>query len=391
MTANSKFRNFCSALFCAQSLLMLATILAILIANGNYFETYKEFFRQPLFSLDFIGLPAASLKFIIDDFLMVIFFILVGSELKKEGKVGELSSKEKMLFPVIAAFGGVIMPAILFSLINHDHPENMRGFAIPTATDIAFTYAIIKAFGDRIPNALKIFIVTLAVADDLVAIVIIALFYSKDLQFFYLFLAFYAAFLLYYMICQNVKNIPAYLFIGAFLWFFTLKSGIHPTLSRRFLAFLILYKINKEDVLMKIDYALTKPVNFLILPLFAFANAGVEIKNFSLAMLLDPLIFGIAFGLFIGKQIGITATSYALVKLKLCPMLDKTNWIQFYGVAILAGIGFTMSLFVGNLAFTQDDILNKVRIGVMGGSLISVVAGSLFLLIVTKKNHAQKR
>jgi len=368
-------------IFSSEILLLFATIFAILVANSSYFDLYHDFFKT---TLNF-GLPAfehVSLKFLIDDCLMSIFFILVGLELKKEITIGELSSKSKLLLPVLAALGGVIFPALIFYNLNINHPENLRGFAIPCATDIAFTYAIIKAFGNKIPSALKIFIVTLAVADDLMAIVIIAFFYTAKLQLFYLFLAFLVTIFLFLLNFRNIKNLMPYIFGGLFLWFFILKSGIHPTIAGVVLAMFIPYRIDQKFLLKNFAQTIAPFVNFIILPLFAFANAGVKISNISFAIFLDPLVIGITLGLFLGKQFGITFVSYILIKLKICNLPKNTSWPEFYAVTIFAGIGFTMSLFVGNLAFYHDDFLDKVRIGVLSGSLISVVAGSLVLLFL---------
>lgn len=286
------------------------------------------------------------------------------------------------MLPVLAALGGVIVPALIFYNFNFNNQENLRGFAIPCATDIAFTYAIIKAFGNKIPSALKIFIVTLAVADDLMAIVIIAFFYTAKLQLFYLFFAFLTTAFLYLLNSRNIKNLAPYIFSGLFLWFFVMKSGIHPTIAGVVLAMFMPYRIKDKFLLKNFAQTIAPFVNFIILPLFAFANAGVKIDNFSLAIFLDPLVIGIALGLFLGKQIGITFVSYILIKSRICNLPKNTSWSEFYAVTILAGIGFTMSLFVGNLAFHHDDILDRVRIGVLSGSLISVAAGSLMLVFL---------
>lgn len=375
--------KFSAIFFSSEILLLFATIFAILVANSNYFNLYHDFFKTTL-SLDFLGIKDISIKLFIDDFLMVIFFILVGLELKKEVIIGELSSKKKMLLPILAALGGVAFPALIFYNFNFHNAENLRGFAIPTATDIAFTYAIIKAFGNKIPNALKIFIITLAVADDLMAIIIIAFFYTAKLQLFYLFFAFLVTIFLFFLNFRNVKNLILYILCGIFLWFFIMKSGIHPTIAGVILAAFIPYRINEEFLLKNFAEMIAPFVNFFIIPLFAFANAGVKISNLQMAVFFDPLVLGIILGLFLGKQAGISFVSYVLIKLKICNMPKNTNWLEFYAVTILAGIGFTMSLFIANLAFHHDDLLDKVKIGVIGGSLISAVAGSIVLIIVSK-------
>lgn len=380
MMKNNQIR-FYQIILSSEFLLLLATLLALWVANYGDFELYQEIFKTPLpfFSQEL------NAKFFIDDCLMVIFFVLLGFELKKEIVFGELSSKEKLLLPMLAALGGVVLPALIYFNINLHNPQNIRGFAIPTVTDIVFTYAIIKAFGNKIPNALKVFIVTLAVADDLVAIVIIALFYTKKLQIFYLCLASFMTLILAILNVCKEKKLRYYILCGLFLWYCIMQCGIHPTIAGVIFAMFIPYQIKDKFLLQGMAHSIAPFVNFVVLPLFAFANAGVKIVHFDLMTMLDPLIIGIAAGLFFGKQFGIFSTSYILIKSGICVMPKKSNWLEFYGVSILAGIGFTMSLFIGNLAFSEDEFLDKIRIGVLFGSCLSLIVGSLFLLIVTYK------
>jgi len=354
-------------------LLCFATFAALLTVNFGYHEIYQNFF---LLNLSF----NLTLRDFINDALMALFFLLIGLELKKEILIGELSTKKKFALPAIAAFGGIIFPALIFIYFNFSEEKNLRGFAIPTATDIAFAYGIISLFGKRISNSLKVFLVALAIIDDLVAILIIAFFYSQNIDFFYLALA---ALLLCFLAFLNYKNsnkISLYLFSGVFLWLMILKSGLHPTLSGVLLAMFIPLQIKNESPLSKLAHKISPFVNFLILPLFAFANAGVYVKNFSTEIFSQPLVLGIICGLFFGKQIGVMLFSFLAVKLKIAHLPRGANWLEFYAAAILTGIGFTMSLFIGSLAFLGNDLLlDEVKIAVLIGSVFSVIFGVLII------------
>jgi len=363
--------------------LMLAMIAALAIANSSYGNFYHDFFNNTsLIQIGFLNLSEEiSINNFINDFLMAIFFLLVGLELKREILVGELSSKAKIMLPVLGAVGGVIFPAIIFSLINSNHAENLRGFAIPTATDIVFTYVIVKIFGNKISVAAKVFLITLAVVDDLIAIVIIALFYTAKLQEVYLVAACLVAVYLALLHNKKSQSIFAYALSGFLLWLCFLKSGIHPSITGVILAMFIPLKTKDYFPLKNLALALSPIVNFIILPIFAFANTGVNISNLSSDILLDSIVLGIACGLFFGKQIGIMLFSFIAIKLQLCKLPKDSNWTEFYYLTILAGIGFTMSLFIGNLAFTDHDLLDKVKIGVLLGSSISALAGSLMLAL----------
>ena len=365
----------------SESLLLMAMFAALAVANSSLGDVYHNFFsRVHILQIDFLQIKEdVSLNIFINDFLMAIFFLLVGLELKREILVGELSQKAKIILPIVGAVGGTIFPALIFYLINIHQAENLRGFAIPTATDIVFTYVIIKAFDKKISSAAKVFLITLAVIDDLIAILIIAVFYTAQLQIIYLISAGLVVCFLALIHYQKSQSIFNYAFGGFLLWLCLLKSGIHPSVAGVILAMFIPLKTKNYFPLKNLALTLAPIVNFVILPIFAFANMGVKISNLSFSILLDSLVLGVACGLFFGKQIGVMLFSFITVKLGLCNLPRGSNWKEFYCLAILTGIGFTMSLFVGNLAFAQDDLLEKVKIGVLLGSSASAIAGSLIL------------
>ncbi|MBU6140494.1 MAG: Na+/H+ antiporter NhaA [Proteobacteria bacterium] len=368
--------------------LIVATLLAMLVANSSGYETYRNFFliEIPL-DLGFIGIKKdLTINGWINDFLMAIFFLLVGLELKREILVGELSTKRKFVLPLIAAIGGVVFPIIIFILFNFNHPENLRGFPIPAATDIAFAYGIISLFGKSFSNSLKVFLVALAIIDDLIAILIITFFYSHDLNLSYIALAIVALFGLGLLNFFKSYKIHLYLLLGLFLWLMILKSGIHPTLTGVLLALFIPLQINNISPLSRLAHKISPTVNFLILPIFAFANAGINLKNFSLTSLFEPLVLGISLGLFFGKQIGITLFSLFAVKFNFANLPRGTNWLEFYAGSIVAGVGFTMSLFIGSLAF-NDNLCSfyQVKIGVIIGSLLSAIFASIICLSLKKR------
>lgn len=370
-------------------LLIISTLAAIIIANSQYFATYHEFlsFNLPI-NLSFFEIHKdLTINGWINDALMAIFFLLIGLELKEEVLVGELSSKSKAMLPAIAACGGVIVPALIFYFFNFNQPQNLHGFAIPTATDIAFAYGVICLFGKKISKSLKVFLISLAIFDDLIAILLIAIFYTEDLKLIYLFFSLLIIAGLMFLNLRNSTKISFYLILGIFLWLMILQSGIHPTLAGVTLAMFI---PRKKDTLHKLIKKIAPVTNFLILPIFAFANSGVRMDNFSLEIFKNPLVLGIIFGLFFGKQIGIMIFSFVAIKLKLTilPQNSKTqsSWLQFYGVAILAGIGFTMSFFIGSLAFLNDKMaFDEVKIGVLCGSFLSAIFGSLVIYFSSTK------
>lgn len=350
-------------------LLLIATTLALLLANSNNSATYFQLLSLPL------PLTQFTLHHLINDALMALFFLLVGLELKEEILVGELANKSRAMLPAIAACGGVILPALIFYFCNADQPQNLRGFAIPTATDIAFAYGVICLFGKKIPRSLKVFLISLAILDDLIAVLMITLFYSQNLDLTYLFLAFLTLLALSFLNLRNCNKISFYLILGAILWLVVLKSGIHPTVAGVALAMLIPHQKNLSHTLIK---QLAPCVNFFILPLFAFANSGVQIGNFSWEVFTQPLVLGIILGLFFGKQIGVMLFSFTAIKLGLANLPHKTTWLEFYAVTILTGIGFTMSFFIGSLAFENND---AVKIGVLSASFLSAVFGMLVISV----------
>jgi NhaA family Na+:H+ antiporter len=370
--------------------LFLSAIAAILISNSDSYTSYKDFFASSMpLNIESLGLyKEMSLIHWINDLLMAIFFLLVGLELKREVMIGELSSKQKLALPLIAAIGGVVVPIGIFFLFNFDQPQNIRGFAVPAATDIAFAYGIISMFGKGFSNSLKVFIVALAIIDDLIAIIIIAVFYSHDLK-----LSFLAASLipiagLGLLNLFNSHKTHLYLIIGATLWVLILKSGLHPTLAGVIIALFIPLQVGNTSPLSNLAHKISPTVNFLILPIFAFANAGVRIEKLSIDIFLEPLALGIAAGLFIGKQLGVTLFGFIAVKLNLAHLPRGTTWLEFYIASILTGIGFTMSLFVGSLAFFDNlHAFDEVKIGVICGSLASIIFSGLLLFIKKKREQ----
>jgi NhaA family Na+:H+ antiporter len=368
--------------------LLIAAILALFISNSTlsnlYFETLEKYL--------FIGINEFGLKLSvhhwINDALMAIFFFFVTLEIKREFLQGELSNIKQALLPIIAAVGGMVVPALFYVVINYGNAETINGWAIPSATDIAFSLGILSLLGSRVPISLKVFLTALAIIDDLGAILIIAFFYSGDLSIPYLSLILISYILLLVLNKFSVKVFIPYLLIGLCMWFFTYKSGIHATIAGVLLASTIPHRLKDHDfsLLVKLEHGISPYVAFIIMPIFAFANAGVNLEGLSLASLLNPVPLGILMGLFFGKQIGVLLFSYVSVKFKFADMPNNSNWLSIYGVSILTGIGFTMSLFVGNLAFVENtQYIDGVKIGVLSGSLLSTVLG-YFILLISAKN-----
>jgi NhaA family Na+:H+ antiporter len=368
--------------------LLIAAIFALFISNSNLSEIYFHTLEKYLF----IGINQFGLKLTvhhwINDALMAIFFFFVTLEIKREFLQGELSNIKQALLPIIAAVGGMVVPALFYVIINYGNAETINGWAIPSATDIAFSLGILSLLGSRVPISLKVFLTALAIIDDLGAILIIAFFYSGDLSIPYLSLMLISYILLLLLNKLSIKIFLPYLLIGLCMWFFTYKSGIHATIAGVLLASTIPHRIKDRDfsLLVKIEHAISPYVAFMIMPIFAFANAGVNLEGLSLSSLLSPVPLGILLGLFFGKQIGVLLFSYVSVKFKFADMPNNSSWMSIYGVSILTGIGFTMSLFVGNLAFIENtEYIDGVKIGVLSGSLLSTVFGYLILLIFAKK------
>ena len=368
--------------------LLFSAIIALYLSNSTFSETYFAVLKTYLFiGIEQFGLKLNILHWI-NDVLMVIFFFLVTLEIKREFLQGELSNRKQALLPIIAAFGGMLVPALIYIFINLNSSETLNGWAIPTATDIAFSLGVLSLLGTRIPLSLKVFLVALAIIDDLGAIIIIAFFYSTELNYMYLLFMLIAFLSLLLLNKLGVKKFIPYLLLGILLWYFTHGSGIHSTISGVLLAVTIPHKNLEKDysLLMKLEHSLSPYVAFGIMPLFALANAGVKLENVSINSLFTPVPLGILCGLFFGKQIGVFLFSFISIKLKLAEMPTNSNWIKLYGVGILTGIGFTMSLFVGNLAFVDyQNNLDGVKIGVLVGSTLSALVGYFLLLIVTQK------
>ncbi len=375
--------------------LLFAAIIALFISNSDYAGTYFDILNKYIFiGINNIGLKLSVIHWI-NDALMAIFFFFVTLEIKREFLQGELSNIKQALLPIIGAVGGMLVPVLIYIYINFGNPETLNGWAIPSATDIAFSLGVLSLLGSRVPLSLKVFLTALAIIDDLGAIVIIALFYSGDLSIKYLSLMLLAFIILLILNKFNIKRVLPYLIVGLFLWEFTHQSGIHATIAGVLLALTIPHRKKEKDysLLIKLEHGISPYVAYGIMPIFAFANAGVSLEGLSLLSLLEKVPLGILLGLFVGKQIGVFLFSYVAIKLKLAQMPNNSNWINFYAVGILTGIGFTMSLFVGNLAFVENtEYIDGVKIGVLSGSLLSTVFGYILLLISpTYKNDQKKK
>ena len=368
--------------------LLFAAIVALFVSNSNLAELYFSTLNKYLFiGINNFGLKLSVLHWI-NDALMAIFFFFVTLEIKREFLQGELSNIKQALLPIIAALGGMLVPALFYVFVNLGDSETLNGWAIPSATDIAFSLGVLSLLGKRVPLSLKVFLTALAIIDDLGAIVIIALFYSGDLSIKYLTLMLLAFIILLVINKFNIKKFLPYLIVGIFLWDFTHNSGIHATIAGVLLAMTIPHRKKEKDfsLLIKIEHAISPYVAFGIMPLFAFANAGVSLEGLSFASLLDNVPLGIVLGLFLGKQLGVFIFSYVSIKLKVAQMPNNTSWYNFYGVGVLTGIGFTMSLFVGNLAFVENmQYMDGVKIGVLTGSLLSTLFGYFLILLTPNK------
>jgi NhaA family Na+:H+ antiporter len=386
--ALSTIKDFLRLEAAAGILLLLAALLALVLSNSPASSLYAGFLETRVaVTVDGAGI-AKPLLLWINDGLMAIFFLLVGLEIKREVMEGELSSVQKAALPGIAAVGGMVVPALVFWVANQEHPELLPGWAIPTATDIAFAVGVLALLGPRVPASLKIFLLALAIIDDLGAIIIIALFYTDNLSLLSLTLAGIAIAALVVLNLAGVTRRAAYVLVGIFLWVCVLKSGVHATLAGVALALAIPLAgadEHGESPLRQLEHVLHPWVSYAILPLFAFANAGVSLAGISVADLAEPLPLGIAAGLFVGKQLGVMCATWIATRVGLGVLPEDVTWLQFYGMALLTGIGFTMSLFIGTLAFDHSDFAASVRIGVLGGSLLSAIAGALVLSIASMR------
>lgn len=370
-------------------LLVIAAILAIVLANSPLQDLYLRVLRVPVtVSVGQFGLSKPFLLWI-NDGLMAIFFLLVGLEIKREILEGELASRDQVILPAIAAFGGLAVPAMLYVIMNHDEGSAVNGWAIPTATDIAFALGVLSLLGSRVPLALKVFLTAVAIIDDIAAILIIALFYSDDLSIQALMMGAIGLVTMIILNRRGVTRVAPYVLAGTFMWVFMVKSGVHATLAGVLTAFCIPLKAVDEEghsPAKHLEHTLHPWVAFSILPLFAFANAGVSFEGLGMKDLAAPVPLGIGMGLFLGKQIGVFLFAWLTVKVGLARRPAGTSWIQMYGAAVLCGIGFTMSLFIGSLAFEHGefDYAPQVRLGVIEGSLLSALLGYTILRVFSR-------
>jgi NhaA family Na+:H+ antiporter len=375
--AQSALRDFLRQEASGGIILMLAAALALIVANsplgGAYFHALH------------IDVAGMSLLHWINDGLMALFFLLVGLEIKRELVDGQLTTWSRRALPGIAAAGGMAVPALIYAAINAGNAETLRGWAIPAATDIAFALGVLSLLGSRAPVSLKIFLTTLAILDDLGAVLIIALFYTADLSLPYLGAAAAAIGVLVALNRFRVTALAPYLVVGAALWYCVLQSGVHATLAGVALALTIPIKPSPSapddaaSPLHRLEHGLSPWVAFLIVPIFGFANAGVSFAGVTPEALLDPVPLGVAAGLFVGKQVGVFGAAWAAIKWGLADLPAGSSWLQLYGVAILCGIGFTMSLFIGLLAFDAQHLQDATKIGVVIGSILSAVLGAAII------------
>ncbi|MGH6760189.1 MAG: Na+/H+ antiporter NhaA [Phyllobacterium sp.] len=376
-------RSFMASEASGGIVLMVSAALAIIVANSAASSAYFGFLKS------YVG--GLSILHWINDALMVVFFLLVGLEIKQEMIVGQLSTWPRRILPGLAAVGGMLVPGLIFIAFNADG-ETARGWAIPTATDIAFSLGVLSLLGSRVPLSLKVFLTALAIIDDLGAVIIIALFYTADLNFAALGGAAAVVAVLVGMNRLGVKKLSPYLLLGVILWYLVLKSGIHATIAGVVLALTIPLSRDEDgrqsddSPLHKLAHAIQPWVAFMVVPIFGFANAGVSFSGMSLSNMADPVPLGVALGLFVGKQVGVFGFTFAAVKLKLADRPSQANWTQIYGVAMLCGIGFTMSLFVGLLAFPYSELLqSETKLGVLVGSVASAIFGALVLRFAPRR------
>ncbi|VAW62148.1 Na+/H+ antiporter NhaA type [hydrothermal vent metagenome] len=366
-------------------LLIFATILALTLQNSPLSGLYNAFLHTPV-EVRFSNLRIAKpLLLWINDGLMAIFFLLIGLEVKRESFEGHLSSLSKVSLPAIAAVGGMVVPALIYVWFNIDNAQGLRGWAIPTATDIAFALGVLAMLGNRVPVSLKVFLMALAIIDDLGAIVIIALFYTVELSTLSIFISVISLAILFIMNRMGVVRKAAYFIVGIVLWVSVLKSGVHATLAGVALAFTIPlkaknYQGDHVSPSKEIEHDLHYWVAFFILPLFAFVNAGVDLRQISLNEMWGTVPLGIMLGLFVGKQVGVFGFSWIAIKLKLAKLPENASWVKLYGVSVLTGIGFTMSLFVDSLAFEDDTLYQSAdRLAILAGSFSAGIVGYLIL------------
>lgn len=364
-------------------MLMGAAVFAIILANSPLDVYYDLLVDTPVVVAVGTFEIAKPLLLWVNDGLMATFFLLVGLELKRELIQGELSTPKDVVLPAMGALGGMVVPAAIYVMLNYDDPVAVNGWAIPAATDIAFALGILTLLGSRVPSSLKIFLTSLAIFDDIGAIVIIALFYTANISVTALFVASICIGILFYLNRRGVDETSPYLVVGAVMWVALLKSGVHATLAGVIIALFIPLKSKHQpdfSPLKSLEHDLHAIVAFVILPVFAFCNAGVSFLGLGMAQLLHPVSLGIGLGLFVGKQIGVFGMCWLAIKLGLTSLPDRVSWLSLYGVSALCGVGFTMSLFIGGLAFEESGINTfDERLGILIGSVISAALGYLVL------------
>ena len=367
-------------------LLIISALAAMLIANSIYFPYYDGALTSQFSVLiNGEGLSKPMILWI-NDGLMAIFFFLVGLELKREMLEGKLKNPADVILPGLAAVGGMVVPALIYLAFNWSTPANISGWAIPAATDIAFALGVLALIGARAPAPLKVFLLTLAILDDLGAIIIIALFYTSTLKVSFLLYALIPLAIMIWMNLRGQHRMAPMILLGVILWILVLKSGVHATLAGVITALCIpLTDKWGKSPLHSLEHALAPYVLYLIVPIFAFANAGVVLTGISLSDLFAPLPMGIAMGLILGKQIGVFGATYITVRMGFARLPQGVTWAHIYGLSCLAGIGFTMSLFIGGLSFSDAEMMNQVRLGVLSGSIISAILGYVVLMATTSK------
>lgn len=380
-------KNFIKLESSSACLLLFFTILALLLSNSPWSMYYNKLLHASI-GISLLNIPLKTqLLHLTNEGLMTLFFLLVGLEVKYELCYGALNSFSKACLPGVAALGGMLVPAVIYVAINYYHPISLQGWAIPTATDIAFSLGILTLLGSRIPTALKVFLMALAIFDDLAAIIVIAVFYTANVSFVFLGLACICIGILILMNRLKINQLFVYGILGIALWFCLMKAGIHPTLAGGVLAFLIPLRNTQDSPSCRLKHRLHPWVAFGILPLFAFANAGISFGTIAFADLEMPVVLGVFCGLFFGKQIGIFGFCWLTVKYRWAQLPEKVQWRDLYAISILCGIGFTISLFIGTLAFGDySNHLDSVKIAVLLASFVSAVLGGGLLALKKPSN-----
>lgn len=402
MSENSiilKWKKFIQTDASSGIILVLAATLALMLANSMFSSHYSSFLEFPV-SIT-LGTFAISKPLVlwVNDGLMALFFFVVGLEIKRELFYGQLSSPDQIVLPFLAAVAGIIFPALIYVAFNYQDAVAMNGWAIPSATDIAFALGIFVLFGKHLPPSLKLFLLSVAIIDDIGAVIIIAIFYSQDLATNSLIIATIGLLILFIFNRLELSNKTPFILVSIVVWAAVLKSGVHATLAGFAVAWFVpIAREKAESMSYQIEHGLHPWIAFFVLPLFAFANAGVSLTGANLDELFTPISLGIIGGLFLGKQFGIFAACFIAVKLKLCRLPKDATWGQLYGICLLCGVGFTMSLFIGSLAFEEQGLAyqTQVKVGVLIGSLVSAFAGAMLIRNSSKKvntleekSHAQ--